>query len=302
MAAHVSLAAGTYIFGKQAAVAFGNPAALTMARALGAALLLLALSRWTVPRPRFSRRQWMALAGLGTLLVPVNQYCFLKGLQHTVPSHPALLYALTPLGVLLASSLLQRRLPPRGRMLGVLAALLGVTILLRPWQQGTSAQELRAGDLWIVCSLVSWVLYTVAASRLCQDHDPRAVTSWSLVLGALIMAPWGGPDLAVVDLARIPPSGWISLAWLILITSVLLMQLWNRLLRHLEPELVAICTNAQPPVTALLAALLAHLGLLDAEQDLGPLFWLGSALILAGTWLVQRTGLRVPAAAALPRH
>ena len=40
---------------------------------------------------------------------------------------------------------------------------------------------------------------------------------------------------------------------------------WNLLLRHLEPEEVAICTNAQPPATAGLAAVLAWTGLLPSK-------------------------------------
>lgn len=289
MTVHVLLAVGTYLLGKQAAVAFCDPAALTMARALGAALVMLLLSGWAIPAPRFSRHQWLVLLGLSVLLVPLNQYCFLKGLQHTVPSHPPLLFAMTPLGVMLLSCAWQRRWPPLGRMLGVLLALLGVAILLRPWAYGVSVQELRGGDLWILGSVGSWVLYTVAAGRFCQGHDPRAVTSWGLALGAVVMAPWGGPALAGVDLSSLPGLAWLSLAWLILITSVVSMFLWNLLLRHLEPELVAICTNAQPPATALCTALLAHLGLIGGDQDLGALFWLGLASILVGTWQAQRT-------------
>jgi drug/metabolite transporter (DMT)-like permease len=66
-----------------------------------------------------------------------------------------------------------------------------------------------------------------------------------------------------------------------------MLLVWNVLLRYLGPVEVAICTNAQPPTTALLSALMAAAGLLSSEQDLGPLFWLGMATILAGVILVQ---------------
>ena len=51
--------------------------------------------------------------------------------------------------------------------------------------------------------------------------------------------------------------------------------------------LVAICTNAQPPTTAALSALMAGVGLLSSDQDLGFIFWLGMALIVTGVVLVQ---------------
>src|SRR5512139_1323028 len=143
MVAHVILAAGTYVLGKEAAVGFADPGVLTLARALGAAVCLLLLTGWAIPRPDFSPGEWLRLLGLGIILVPLNQYTFLRGLQHTVPSHPALLYALTPLGVLLLASALDRQLPSRRKVGGVVLAFVGVVILLRPWEQGQAIAEIR---------------------------------------------------------------------------------------------------------------------------------------------------------------
>ena len=62
------------------------------------------------------------------------------------------------------------------------------------------------------------------------------------------------------------------------------------MLRHLEPVEVAICANAQPAATALLAWALGMLGVESPaeEQDLGALYWLGTALVIVGVTLVQR--------------
>jgi drug/metabolite transporter (DMT)-like permease len=74
---------------------------------------------------------------------------------------------------------------------------------------------------------------------------------------------------------------------MIVLTSVTMILVWNVLLRYLGPVEVAICTNAQPPTTAALSALMAGAGLLSTDQDLGPLFWLGMITILTGVVLVQ---------------
>jgi drug/metabolite transporter (DMT)-like permease len=287
MVAHVILAAGTYVFGKEAAVGFADPGALTLARALGAAVCLLILSGWAIPPQRFTRGEWVRLLILGIILVPVNQYTFLRGLKLTAPSHPALLYALTPLGVLLLASALDRRWPSARNLGGVLAALSGVVIILRPWEQGAAVVEMRSGDLWVLVAVLAWVVYTVAAGRTCQERDPRAVTAWSLILGAVVMTPISGHTLATTDFAAVHLGAWLGLVYMVLITSVAMMLAWNLLLRYLGPVQVAICANAQPPATAALSALLSGLGVLGGEQDLGPLFWLGTALVVAGVALVQ---------------
>jgi drug/metabolite transporter (DMT)-like permease len=287
MGAHVILAAGTYVFGKEAAVGFSDPGALTLARALGAAVCLLLLSGWAIPPPRFTRGEWARLLILGVILVPVNQYTFLRGLKLTAPSHPALLYALTPLGVLLLASVLERRWPSARNVGGVLAALSGVVIILRPWEQGAAVVEMRSGDLWVLVAVLAWVVYTLAAGRTCRERDPRAVTAWSLILGAVVMTPISGHTLATMDFAAVHLGAWVGLVYMVMITSVAMMLAWNLLLRYLGPVQVAICTNAQPPTTAALSASLSGLGVLGGEQDLGLLFWLGTALVVAGVALVQ---------------
>ena len=287
MVTHVILAAGTYVFGKEAAVGFADPGALTLARALGAAVCLLLLTGWAIPRPRFSAGEWLRVLALGIMLVPVNQYTFLRGLKQTVPSHPALLYALTPLGVLVLASLLARELPTRRKVGGLLMALVGVVIVLRPWERGQVIAEIREGDIWVLIGVVAWVVYTVAAGRTCQDHDPRVVTAWSLILGAVAMSPIAGPALLTMDYGAVPGNAWLGLAYMVAMTSVVMMLTWNVLLRHLGPVEVSICTNAQPPATAGLSALLAGLGVLSGHQDLSALFWMGTALVIMGVVLVQ---------------
>jgi len=287
MALHVGFASATYIFGKAAAVGFDDPAALTLLRACGAALIFLLLTGTVMPIPRFSRSEWAYLCLLGFLVVPGNQYCFLHGLQYTVPSHPALLYALTPLVVLLLDSLRLKSMPPTAKLIGVCLALAGVAIILRPWERGPEFSRIRTGDLWILGAVFSWAIYTIAAREACRTHDPRTVTAWSLIIGALMMLPIAGRHLIALPMAAIPLQAWFSLAWLAVVSSVVMMLLWNVMLHDLSSVEVAICTNAQPPATALLTGLLAGVGLLDRQQDLGLFFFTGMVLVIIGVVFVQ---------------
>src|SRR5262249_49768292 len=113
MFVHVGCAAATYVCSKLAADGFPSPESLTLARSLAATLLLLALTGTVIPKPDFDGPTWLKLFGLGILQVPINQYLFLRGLKSTAPGHSALLYALTPLVVLLIISARARASPPR---------------------------------------------------------------------------------------------------------------------------------------------------------------------------------------------
>lgn len=288
MVLHVMGAAGTFVFCKAAAISFANPLVLTVTRGLGSAVIFLLFTGWKIPAPDFTMREWAGILGLGILLVPLNQYLFLKGLELTVPGHSALLYALTPLGVLLLSSVQDRKMPSLRKLAGVFFAFSGVVIVLRPWASGVQVNELRTGDLWLIGAVLCWVVYTVLAKDLCRKKNALAVTAWSLISGVLIMLPLAAGSMMRFDFSAVSMAGWYGLGYMIVITSTGMMILWNILLQHLTPVQVAITTNAQPPATALLAAATAAAGFLPGDQDLGVLFLLGMVLSLSGVMMIQR--------------
>lgn len=292
MGLHVTLAAGTYVFGKPAALHFGDPGALTLARSLLASVLCLALTGWVLPRPRFDRREWIQISLLGLLLVPLNQWLFLAGLRDTVPAHAALIYSMTPAGVMLLAAAVARKRPPAAWIVGVGVALAGVVLVLEPWASDEALRDVRHGDFLIFLGLLVWVVYTIWVKRLTRTHDPRTVTVWTLVTGTAWLLPVAGHSLATTDFAAVPPAAWGGLLWLATVTSTLMMLLWNGMLRRLEPVQVAICANAQPAATAALAAALAAVGYLHGEQRLGLPYWAGTALVVAGVVTVQVRGAK----------
>jgi drug/metabolite transporter (DMT)-like permease len=289
MGLHVLFAAGTFIFSKAAAVSFANPMVLTVSRGVGSAAVFLLFTGWLIPKPDFTPGEWLRLLGLGILLVPMNQYCFLRGLELTVPGHSALIYAMTPIGVLLLSSVLARKIPSFQKLSGVGIAFVGVIIVLRPWAAGVHVSEFRIGDLWLITAVLCWVIYTVLASDICAKKNVVSVTAWSLILGTLAMVPMAAGSVLAFDFSVVSTAGWFGLGYMILISSISMMVLWNILLQHLTPVQVAITTNAQPPATILLAAATAAMGILPGDQDFGILFFLGMVLSLSGVILIQKT-------------
>jgi len=291
MAVHVACAAGTYVCSKLATDGFPSPEALTLARALFATVLLLALTGTVIPKPSFDGATWLKLFGLGILQVPINQYLFLRGLKSTAPGHSALLYALTPMIVLLISATRARQWPPRRMVTGVVVALAGAFVVLRPWEQSESARSMRSGDLWILAAVLAWAIYTVIVRDLVRRHDPRTVAAWNLILGSLAMMPFGGAALKAVDWHAISGAAWFGLFFMAAITSVVMNLLWSALLRALQPVEVTICMNAQPPATAalqvLLQAQLLAWGIPFHAEPLGVRFFVGMALVLGGVVVVN---------------
>jgi drug/metabolite transporter (DMT)-like permease len=282
------LSSGTHIIAKGAVMAIG-PLAVALLRFVGASTALLLHQRLRGPWPGIERRDVPRFLWLGILVIPLNQGFFLFGLARSTASHASLLYALTPLAVLL----LARRLLGEGavlsKLLGTLVAFTGVGIILL--ERGL-AHELTVlvGDLMILLAVFAWALYTVLSKPLSMKYGAMAVTTWSIVAGTVFSLPAFLIPGAVPPLDTIRPDVWGGILYLAIGTSVIAYPLWMYALRHLEASKVAITTNLQPILTAILSWIFFR-------ERFTPGFFIGATLVLAGvTWVETRRAVSAQAA------
>ena len=274
----VLLSAGTYLAARRAMQEVA-PLNLVLWRfALSStvfAVLLLLTPGPALPPPGTRLRVLL----LGLVAGPVNQGMFFVGLKGSSPAHASLLYALTPAGVYLYLLARGREGMSRRRGLGLLLAFGGVAVLLLG-KGLTASLGPMVGDLLILCAVAAWVLYTAEGKPLSERFGPLRATAWTLVAAGAwsgCLAPW---TLSVPEMTRASAPVWACLAYLGVLTSVVSYLLWYYALSRLEASRVAVFSNLQPLVTALMAW--ALLG------DVLPWEWgLGAVLVLAGVRVTQ---------------
>jgi drug/metabolite transporter (DMT)-like permease len=277
--AHVLLSAGTFLIAKVAVGQF-DPLALAQLRFVLAAAALLGLSASRGPLRLPPRELWGPLAVLGLLGAPINQGLFLLGLKRTSAAHSALLYAATPVVVLcLALARGQERLRA-DRAFGIVLAFAGVAVLL--FGRGLAFERRwLVGDLLVFAAVIAWAVYTVRSKELLGRIAPLALTANAMTAGALLFLPIGIPAVLAQDYGRVTAMGWAGLAYVSFLTSVVSYLIWSWALARIEASRVAVFTNLQPLVTALLAW-----GLLGEPLTL---HFLGATVaILAGVALAER--------------
>ncbi|HET6202021.1 MAG TPA: DMT family transporter [Planctomycetota bacterium] len=271
------LAAATYFSAKRALEEI-DPWTIAMMRfAIAAAAIALLLG--TQARPIPPRAILLRLLFLGVLAVPVNQLLFLEGLARSTPTHAALVYALTPLGVRLLDRLLRKTEASAREWLGLALALAGAILVLTRPGHGIAARPFH-GDALILLGMLAWALYTVASKPLVEAHGALRVTSWTLLAGAAVALPFGVPALLRARYASYSPAAWFGALYLGIVTSVVCYGLWTFALERLRTTQVAVFSNLQPPMAALLSWLVL------GERISLPLI-LGGSLVLAGVLLAQ---------------
>jgi len=281
MLLHSAISAGTYLAAKRA-LAELSPFEVALARFVlaGAVYVALLLAR----PPRVARRDLAGLAALGFVAIPLNQGLFLGGLSLTTPGHAALLYATTPVFVFLIGAWRgEERATPR-KLAGIGVAFAGVAVVLASRGQLSGAGDARAGlagDVLVLLAVMAWAVYVVFGKAYVGRYGVVTTTGLTVVIGTLLYVPLGLAVSREASFRAVSPVGWASVAYLVILTSVVAYLVYYWSLARAEASRVAIWSNTQPVLTALLAWAIHG-------DPLTGAFLAGGALVIAGVALTQR--------------
>ena len=281
MLLHSAISAGTYLAAKRA-LAELSPFEVALARFVlaGAVYVALLLAR----PPRVARRDLAGLAALGFVAIPLNQGLFLGGLSLTTPGHAALLYATTPVFVFLIGAWRgEERATPR-KLAGIGVAFAGVAVVLASRGQLSGAGDARAGlagDVLVLLAVMAWAVYVVFGKAYVGRYGVVTTTGLTIVIGTLLYVPLGLAVSREASFRAVSPVGWASVAYLVILTSVVAYLVYYWSLARAEASRVAIWSNTQPVLTALLAWAIHG-------DPLTGAFLAGGALVIAGVALTQR--------------
>ena len=235
-------------------------------------------------RPRRLRkneniRRMVRETGLSVDDLIFPMFLFLVGIRYTTASNAALLYATTPILVLLISRWLLKERLTRRKVTGVVLGFLGVTVVI--FERGVDASlDNVTGNLIIYVAVIAWGLYTVLGKRLINRYGPIHATSITLILGTALFLPIGIIPTTQFAFESLSGSGWLQILYLGLITSVVAYLLWYYALGRIEAGKVALFTYLQPILTTVMAVIL--LG-----QDVTPAFLIGGTVALGGVIIAQ---------------
>jgi drug/metabolite transporter (DMT)-like permease len=150
---------------------------------------------------------------LGSLLSVVFHHSFLAmGLTKTTAVNGGLILGLGPLLTAILASVLLKEIPSFIRVIGFLLGSLGVFITVLAGGNGLSGGSV--GDLYVFLAITSQALSFILISKAAKTLDPRLLTGYMLIIGAIILfiislikEPGG-----LQSLSKVEGSSW---AWLL---------------------------------------------------------------------------------------
>ena len=200
-------------------------------------------------------------------------------MKYTIPSNAALLYATTPIIVLVFSHFFLGESLSGLKVAGVIMGFAGVTIVI--FERGFSASmEYVFGNIVIFVAVLAWALYTVYGRKMIVKYGAIETSCLTLIGGTLLFLPVGIVPALRYPYWTISASNWAQICYLGIVTSVFSYLLWYFALGRIEAGRVALFSNFQPIIVTLLAVTL--LG-----QSVTAAFVVGGIIAIGGVIAAQ---------------
>ncbi len=233
--------------------------------------------------------EWRTLLLASFLGVPAQFLIQFWGLKLTNVSHACLMVGTMPVILAVGATIFNYERLDRVGWLALAVSTAGVALIVVSGVGGAHVHSdagnspSLTGDLLIVASMVTALGWVLLNQRLMKRQPPMVITAYGILSGTAMLAVW------VLAVDGLPPAHGVSLsAWLALAASGLLCTatttfLWNWGIHHVPASRAGVFLNIEP-------ALGSALGVKLMGDELGPLTWVGGALILAAAVTLTTRG------------
>lgn len=205
-----------------------DPVALTFLRWL-VSLLVLAPFVWREVAENLDAalREWRLIVCLGVTGIALFHPLVFMALQHTSATNALLTFSLSPVAILLCTSIGSRRRPSAWEMAGVALSAGGAAVLItRGDFAALRSFGFNVGDLWMLVAVAAWAAYSLLLRRRPADL-PQSVA----LVGSIYVAL---PLLLILSTVTgdgpfIPfePMVILGIAYIALFASAISFLLWS---------------------------------------------------------------------------
>ena len=261
------------------------PHLLALGRWTLAALLMLPFTARALVRNGAPwRREWKHMLVLGALGMWICGAFVYQGGQSTSSINIALIYAATPIAIVVASSRLLHERLHAAQLAGMGLALAGLLFVIAKGDIAhLLAVRFTTGDLWIVAAAVSWAAYSVLLRLWPSSLGPFERLVVIVLGGVVVLLPFTLLEWWVAHRHPFGPQA----ALLVVLAAVLPGVLSYGAYSFIQRELGASRTSLMLYLAPVYGAVLAWLVLGEVP---GWYHGVGALLILPSIWLATRRG------------
>jgi drug/metabolite transporter (DMT)-like permease len=271
----------------KAAIGELGPLTFTAARYAVAAITLLLVLRLRQGAIRFPRGYGRQLFVMGALGFGAYQVLWTLGLTQITAGDSALLIAASPVFVALLAGAVGMDVLSPPKVAGALLSFAGVAVVVAAGHELSLGASLL-GDALTLGAAAMWAVYTTAGARIMRTVDPLQATVWTVVSGAIVLAPFGAWEAVTAPPAAVTVPAIVAIAYSGALAAGIANVFVFNAIRLVGPTRVTASQFLVPAGAVVLGALVL-------DEPVGWAQVIGGAIIVAGVWLTRRPSV-LPAA------
>ncbi|GAA0380140.1 DMT family transporter [Bacillus horti] len=246
---------------------------------IAAIFLLFFTSRYWKPALRsMSKKSWIYISLIALTSIFAHQIWMAQGLQLTTGSVASLILALNPLTTILLAMVFMGEKFEWKKFIGVGLGFFGVIIVVgQPAAEGSSV---FLGDSIIFLAMLSYVAGGLLIKKAAEDVDILTITTFSHVLGALmLLIAWAFAPLAGQPIVyEVSGFTYFVLFFSGSAATALCTTLWNIGIKEIGPSRTTMFLNLMPLSSLVFAAIFLN-------EQLKWIYAIALILIITGIYI-----------------
>lgn len=226
------------------------------------------------------KTNWKKVLPVSFLGIVANQIFYLWGLNHTTPSHSALMYTLLPIFTAIFAWLLIGEKINLVRWFGILIAFVGAVWLVTEGRFDFGGDKM-AGDIITLGAVITFSLFLVLAKPVLSSIGVIRTLGIAYILTLPVVPIFCLVPSIQQDWTAITSTSWAGTFYLILFGTVLAYLAHQYSLKRLSSAVIAAFAYTQPVLAAVFSVLV--LG-----ENLPSAFYISAILIFSGLLIAQK--------------
>ncbi|TVZ56266.1 threonine/homoserine efflux transporter RhtA [Lutibacter sp. Hel_I_33_5] len=281
-AAIVSIIYGiNYTVAKDVMPVYVKPFGFIFLRVAGGTLVFWVLGLF-VKSEKIDRKDFKTMAIAAFFGVSLNLLTFFKGLSLTTPINASVIAVISPIMVLIFSSILLKEKLYARKILGVIIGLIGaVFLIIYGGKIVEGAQDVMLGNFLVFINAASFGLYLVLVKKLATKYNPIVFVKWLYLFGLLYVTPFSIKEALAINWETMPEVIYYKIGFVIIFTTCITYLFNLFALTKLKPTTVSVFIYLQPVVATLYAIFVG-------ADTLNVIKIASAGLIFLGVYLVSK--------------
>lgn len=258
-----------------------SPPALMLARYLlqlpfFIGLLLVAGSGFSAPK-----KLWPRILLSGCLASGVYMVLFMEAMKRMGSAQGAVTMATTPLFIALLSAVTGGDKLSRNWTIGTFLAFTGVVFSNLDGLLATGANSTWLGFILMLTAALVWAVGVIVIRPVIAELGSIKGMALTMPGAMIVLLPYGIWSLIHTPFASFSPTGWWTLAYLVVVAGALAFMFYYYAIEQLGPARATVTQYLIPPTAAVFAWFVFG-------NEFKAFQWVGLVLALVGVFVAQR--------------